>query len=97
VVVAAGRTPRADASMLSMLSMDDNEKYFFESLKVGARGYGLTSTADRDLVQACRAAAAAIPSSTPVRCPHSSRTTCAESARANPIPDRILTIGVERW
>jgi len=39
-----------------ILSMYDNEQYFFESLKVGASGYVLKSVADRDLVEACRAA-----------------------------------------
>lgn len=39
-----------------MLSMYDNEQYFVESLKVGAVGYVLKSVADRDLVEACRAA-----------------------------------------
>lgn len=38
-----------------MLSMYDNEQYFFESLKVGASGYVLKSVADRDLLEACRA------------------------------------------
>ena len=41
---------------LLMLSMHDNEQYFFESLRVGASGYVLKSVADRDLVSACRAA-----------------------------------------
>ena len=39
-----------------MLSMHDNEQYFFESLKAGASGYVLKSVADRDLLTACRAA-----------------------------------------
>ncbi len=39
-----------------MLSMHDNEQYFFESLKAGASGYVLKSVADQDLVDACRAA-----------------------------------------
>jgi DNA-binding NarL/FixJ family response regulator len=39
-----------------MLSMHDNEQYFFESLKAGASGYVLKSAADRDLIAACRAA-----------------------------------------
>ena len=39
-----------------MLSMYDSEQYFFEALKAGASGYGLKSAADRDLVEACRAA-----------------------------------------
>lgn len=37
-----------------ILSMHDNEQYFFESLAVGAAGYVLKSVADRDLVAACR-------------------------------------------
>jgi DNA-binding NarL/FixJ family response regulator len=41
---------------LLMLSMHDNEQYFFESLKVGASGYVLKAVADEDLVSACRAA-----------------------------------------
>jgi DNA-binding NarL/FixJ family response regulator len=38
-----------------MLSMHDNERYFFEALHAGASGYVLKSVADRDLVEACRA------------------------------------------
>ncbi|MDN4162207.1 response regulator [Nocardioides abyssi] len=41
---------------LLMLSMHDNEQYFFEALKAGASGYVLKSVADEDLVGACRAA-----------------------------------------
>ena len=39
-----------------MLSMYDNEQYFFESLKAGACGYVLKSVADQDLVGACHSA-----------------------------------------
>ena len=39
-----------------MLTMHDNEQYFFQALKAGADGYVLKSVADRDLVAACRAA-----------------------------------------
>ncbi|MEU9165076.1 response regulator transcription factor [Streptomyces sp. NPDC048424] len=39
-----------------MLTMYDNEQYFFEALRAGASGYVLKSVADRDLVEACRAA-----------------------------------------
>jgi DNA-binding NarL/FixJ family response regulator len=39
-----------------MLSMYDSEQYFFEALKAGASGYVLKSAADKDLVEACRAA-----------------------------------------
>ena len=38
-----------------MLSMHDNEQYFFEALRAGASGYVLKSVADRDVVEACRA------------------------------------------
>jgi len=38
-----------------MLSMHDNEEYFFEALRAGASGYVLKSVVDRDLVEACRA------------------------------------------
>ena len=39
-----------------MLSMHDSEQYLYEALKAGASGYVLKSGADRDLVDACRAA-----------------------------------------
>ena len=39
-----------------ILSMHDNERYFFEALRAGASGYVLKAAADRDLVEACRAA-----------------------------------------
>jgi DNA-binding NarL/FixJ family response regulator len=39
-----------------MLSMHDNEQYFFSALQAGACGYVLKSAADEDLVSACRAA-----------------------------------------
>ena len=45
---------RPDLRLL-MLSMHDNEQYFFEALKAGASGYVLKSAADRDLVEDCRA------------------------------------------
>jgi DNA-binding NarL/FixJ family response regulator len=38
-----------------MLSMHDNEQYFFAALKAGASGYVLKSAANRDLVRAVRA------------------------------------------
>ncbi|GGB25925.1 DNA-binding response regulator [Flexivirga endophytica] len=39
-----------------ILTMHDNEEFFFEALKVGAAGYVLKSVADRDLIEGCRAA-----------------------------------------
>jgi DNA-binding NarL/FixJ family response regulator len=39
-----------------ILSMHDNEQFLFEALKAGASGYVLKSGADRDIVNAARAA-----------------------------------------
>ncbi len=47
---------RAPGIRILRLSMYDNEQYLFESLKAGASGYVLKSVADRDLLEACRAA-----------------------------------------
>jgi DNA-binding NarL/FixJ family response regulator len=46
---------KPDLRML-ILSMYDNEQFLFEALKAGASGYVLKSGADRDIVEACRAA-----------------------------------------
>jgi DNA-binding NarL/FixJ family response regulator len=48
-------TRRRPELRVLILSMYDNEQYFFEALKAGASGYVLKSVADRDLVEACRA------------------------------------------
>jgi DNA-binding NarL/FixJ family response regulator len=48
-----GRRP--DVRVL-ILSMHDNEQFFFEALGAGASGYVLKSAAHGDLVEACRAA-----------------------------------------
>lgn len=47
---------RAPAVRILVLSMHDNEQYFFAALQAGACGYVLKSAADEDLVEACRAA-----------------------------------------
>jgi DNA-binding NarL/FixJ family response regulator len=39
-----------------LLSMHDVDEYFLEAVKAGACGYVLKTVADRDLVEACRAA-----------------------------------------
>jgi DNA-binding NarL/FixJ family response regulator len=53
--VAGELARRAPSVRVLILSMYDDEEYFFEALRVGASGYVLKSTADRDLVEACRA------------------------------------------
>jgi DNA-binding NarL/FixJ family response regulator len=47
---------RRPALRILMLSMHENERYLYEALKAGASGYVLKTVADRDLVEACRAA-----------------------------------------
>ncbi len=47
---------RGSTTAVLMLSMHDNEQYFFEALKLGAVGYVHKSVADRDLITACRSA-----------------------------------------
>ena len=49
------RRRRGDVRVL-ILSVHDNEQYFFEALRAGASGYVLKSAANRDLIDACRAA-----------------------------------------
>jgi len=56
-IQAAGELHRRKPEVRTLiLSLHDNEQYFFEALKAGAAGYVLKSSADRDLVEACRAA-----------------------------------------
>jgi DNA-binding NarL/FixJ family response regulator len=55
IQAAAELARRRPELRVLMLSMHDNEQYFFEALKAGASGYVLKSAADRDLVEACRA------------------------------------------
>jgi len=52
---AAELAKRRPELPILILSMHENEQYFFEALKAGASGYVLKSVADRDLVEACRA------------------------------------------
>jgi DNA-binding NarL/FixJ family response regulator len=53
---AAELARRRPGLRMLMLSMHDSEQYLYEALKAGASGYVLKSGADRDLVEACRAA-----------------------------------------
>jgi DNA-binding NarL/FixJ family response regulator len=48
------REQRPDVKIL-ILSMHDNEQFFFEALDAGASGYVLKTAAHQDLVDACRA------------------------------------------
>jgi DNA-binding NarL/FixJ family response regulator len=49
------REPRPGVQVL-ILSMHDNEEFFFEAIRAGAAGYVLKTAAEHDLAGACRAA-----------------------------------------
>jgi DNA-binding NarL/FixJ family response regulator len=54
---AAREITRRDPGVrVLIVSMHDNERYFFEALEAGASGYVLKTAADRDVVDAVRAA-----------------------------------------
>lgn len=78
---------RAPDVQVLILSMHDNEQYLFEALKAGASGYVLKSVADRDLVQACRAAMRG----EPFLYPGAVTTLIRDYLRGDRFPDRILT------
>ena len=52
---AAELSRRRPELRVLILSMHENERYFFEALRAGASGYVLKSVIDRDLIEACRA------------------------------------------
>jgi DNA-binding NarL/FixJ family response regulator len=56
VQVARQLTQQRPELRVLILSMHDNEQFFFEALRAGASGYVLKSAAHQDLVTACRAA-----------------------------------------
>ncbi|AXK86442.1 response regulator transcription factor [Nocardia farcinica] len=76
---------------LLMLSMYDNEQYFFESLKAGASGYVLKSVADRDLLEACRATLRGEPFLYPGAVTSLIREWLQRTRAGTPPPDNILT------
>ncbi|MEU6730613.1 response regulator transcription factor [Nonomuraea wenchangensis] len=82
---------RAPGVRLLMLSMYDNEQYFFESLKAGASGYVLKSVADRDLLEACRAAMRGEPFVYPGAITALIRDYLERHRQGEPVPDTVLT------
>jgi DNA-binding NarL/FixJ family response regulator len=74
-----------------ILSMYDNEQYFFESLRAGASGYVLKSVADRDLIEACRAAMRGEPFLYPGAVTALIRDYLERDRRGDRMPDSILT------
>jgi DNA-binding NarL/FixJ family response regulator len=84
-------TRRAPGIRILILSMYDNEQYFFESLKAGASGYVLKSVADRDLLEACRAAMRGEPFLYPGAITALIRDYLARDRQGERLPDTILT------
>jgi DNA-binding NarL/FixJ family response regulator len=82
---------RPDGPRILMLSMHDNEQYFFESLRAGASGYVLKSVADRDLVDACRAALRGESFLYPAAESHLVRDYLARLQRGERLPRAVLT------
>jgi DNA-binding NarL/FixJ family response regulator len=74
-----------------ILSMYDNEQYFFEALKAGASGYVLKSVADRDLLEACRATIRGEPFLYPGAVTALIRDYLHRAKRGEALPDNILT------
>ncbi|QJS14087.1 response regulator transcription factor [Streptomyces argyrophyllae] len=74
-----------------MLTMHDNEQYFFQALKAGASGYVLKSVADRDLVAACRAAMRDEPFLYPGAVTALIRNYLDRARRGEEAPEQVLT------
>ncbi|GAA4727710.1 response regulator [Phytohabitans rumicis] len=74
-----------------ILTMYDNEQYFFEALKAGASGYVLKSVADRDLVEACRAAMRDEPFLYPGAVNALIRNYLDRAADGATVPDKVIT------
>jgi DNA-binding NarL/FixJ family response regulator len=74
-----------------MLSVHDNEQYFFEALRAGASGYVLKSAADRDLVDACRASMRGEPFIYPAAVKTLIRDYLERAKRGEDVPDDPLT------
>jgi DNA-binding NarL/FixJ family response regulator len=74
-----------------ILSVHDNEQYFFEALRAGASGYVLKSAANRDLVDACRAAMRGEPFLYPKAVTALVREYLDQARRGEAVPDDPLT------
>ena len=82
---------RPGAPRILLLSMYDSDQYFFEALKAGACGYVLKSVADRDLVEACRAAMRGEPFIYPDALTALMREYLQRARRGERLPGSVLT------
>ncbi len=74
-----------------LLSMHDDERYLFEALAAGASGYVLKSSADKDLVDACRSVMRGEPFITPAAMGAIVRDQLARVARGEAVAKDPLT------
>ncbi|TDD90903.1 response regulator transcription factor [Saccharopolyspora karakumensis] len=74
-----------------ILTMYDNEQYLFEALRSGASGYVLKSVADRDLVEACRAAMRGEPFLYPGAVTSLIRSYLDRAGQGEAVPERAIT------
>ena len=74
-----------------MLTMHDNEQFFFEALRAGASGYVPKYVADRDLVEACRAAVRDEPFIYPGAVTALVRNLLERARQGEPLPARAVT------
>ncbi|MEU6497068.1 response regulator transcription factor [Streptomyces sp. NPDC046984] len=89
---AARELSRAQPDIhLLILTMYDNEQYFFEALAAGASGYVLKSVADRDLVEACRATMRGEPFLYPGAVNALVRNYLDRARHGEPVPERAIT------
>jgi DNA-binding NarL/FixJ family response regulator len=86
---------RSPATRILLLSMYDNDQYFFEALRAGASGYVLKSVADRDLVEACRAVMREEPFIYPDALTALMREYLQRVARGERLPGSILSVREE--
>ncbi len=82
---------RSPALRILILSMYDNEQYFFKALEAGAAGYVLKSDADQDLVDACRAAVRGESFIYPDALTALMREHLQRAARGERLPESVLT------
>ncbi|WP_222268258.1 response regulator [Modestobacter marinus] len=82
---------RSPSPRILLLSMYDNDQYFFEALKAGACGYVLKSVADRDLVEACRAVMRGEPFIYPDALTALMREHLQRARRGERLPGNVLT------
>jgi len=75
-----------------ILSMHQNEQYLYEALKAGGSGYVLKTVADRDLVQACRAAMRGEPFLYPGAMTPLIRDYLQRARTDQPLPEEPLTL-----